>query len=115
VSQRCNGLRQQSITATYAKCVPFDPQDATLKVARTTGIRSCGSAISAFGAVVMRTRPRSQNDNQLSQTGEITAGIASRIGGRLLHEVSEALPPTIFFFVGFNFIVLTTAVRSKSE
>ena len=36
------------------------------------------------------------------------AGIARRIGTRLLHEAREALPPTIFFFVGFNFIVFTT-------
>src|SRR6516162_990822 len=36
------------------------------------------------------------------------AGIAHRIGVRLLQEAREALPPTIFFFVGFNFIVLTT-------
>ena len=36
------------------------------------------------------------------------AGIVHRIGARLLHEAREALPPTIFFFVGFNFIVLTT-------
>jgi len=35
------------------------------------------------------------------------AAIGRRIGGRILREVSEALPPTIFFFVGFNFIVLT--------
>jgi hypothetical protein len=34
--------------------------------------------------------------------------IASRIGALLLHEVREALPPTLFFFVGFNFVVLTT-------
>src|SRR5262249_55356583 len=33
---------------------------------------------------------------------------ARRIGIRLSHEVREALPPTIFFFIGFNFIVLTT-------
>jgi hypothetical protein len=31
-----------------------------------------------------------------------------RLGVRILHELSRALPPTIFFFVGFNFIVLTT-------
>jgi hypothetical protein len=36
------------------------------------------------------------------------AGAARRIGARLLHEAREALPPTIFFFVGFNFVVLTT-------
>ena len=34
--------------------------------------------------------------------------LARRIGVRILHELREALPPTIFFFVGFNFIVLTT-------
>jgi len=38
----------------------------------------------------------------------VPSGVARRIGARLLHEVREALPPTIFFFVGFNFIVLTT-------
>ena len=31
-----------------------------------------------------------------------------QIGTRLLHEAREALPPTIFFFLGFNTIVLTT-------
>jgi hypothetical protein len=31
-----------------------------------------------------------------------------RIGARIMHELRGALPPTIFFFVGFNFIVLTT-------
>jgi hypothetical protein len=31
-----------------------------------------------------------------------------RVGAWLLHELRAAVPPTIFFFVGFNFIVLTT-------
>src|SRR5215468_10800106 len=31
-----------------------------------------------------------------------------RVGARLLHELRSAVPPTLFFFVGFNFIVLTT-------
>jgi len=35
-------------------------------------------------------------------------GPARRIAARLAHEAREALVPTIFFFVGFNFIVLTT-------
>jgi hypothetical protein len=35
-------------------------------------------------------------------------GVAHRIGTWILHEWLEMLPPTIFFFVGFNFIVLTT-------
>src|SRR5499425_749760 len=30
------------------------------------------------------------------------------VGARVVHELGSALPPTIFFFVGFNFIVLTT-------
>ena len=34
--------------------------------------------------------------------------MARQIVSRLMHEVREALPPTIFFFLGFNIIVLTT-------
>ena len=47
-----------------------------------------------------RERPRG--------AGGAALGVARRIGGRLLHELRDALPPTIFFFLGFNFIVLTT-------
>ena len=36
------------------------------------------------------------------------AGFARRTGAFLLHEFLEILPPTIFFFIGFNLIVLTT-------
>jgi hypothetical protein len=39
---------------------------------------------------------------------EASAPVARGVGARILHEAREALPPTIFFFVGFNFIVLTT-------
>ena len=31
-----------------------------------------------------------------------------RIGAKLLHELKSAVPPVVFFFVGFNFIVFTT-------
>jgi hypothetical protein len=31
-----------------------------------------------------------------------------RVGARIVHELASALPPTIFFFAGFNVIVLTT-------
>ena len=31
-----------------------------------------------------------------------------RVGAWMLRELRGALPPTIFFFIGFNFIVLTT-------
>lgn len=34
--------------------------------------------------------------------------LARQIGSRVLHEVREALPPTIFFVLGFNFVVLTS-------
>lgn len=34
--------------------------------------------------------------------------LPQRVGARIVRELSQALPPTIFFFVGFNFIVLTT-------
>jgi len=35
-------------------------------------------------------------------------GIARRVGAFVLRELREMLPPTIFFFIGFNLIVLTT-------
>jgi hypothetical protein len=35
-------------------------------------------------------------------------GIARRVGAFLLRELREMLPPTIFFFLGFNLILLTT-------
>jgi hypothetical protein len=37
-----------------------------------------------------------------------SAGLARRAGAFVLHEFREMLPPTIFFFIGFNLIVLTT-------
>jgi len=57
----------------------------------------------------MRTEPLSYDDESpIAEPVGKAAGIARRIGIRLFHEVREALPPTIFFFIGFNFIVLTT-------
>jgi len=35
-------------------------------------------------------------------------GVAHRVGAFVLRELREMLPPTIFFFVGFNLILLTT-------
>ena len=37
-----------------------------------------------------------------------------RIGNRNLHQLRGALPPTIFFFVGFNFIILTTNLLDQA-
>jgi hypothetical protein len=56
----------------------------------------------------MRTKPTLQNDSHTAQPIDMPAGVASRIGARFLREVREVLPPTIFFFVGFNFVVFTT-------
>ena len=56
----------------------------------------------------MRSEPILRNEGCPADAVGIRAGIARRIGARLLHEVREALVPTLFFFIGFNFIVLTT-------
>jgi hypothetical protein len=37
-----------------------------------------------------------------------SAGMARRVGIWWLHEVRELIPPTLFFIVGFNLVVLTT-------
>jgi hypothetical protein len=61
----------------------------------------------------MRTKPIPYDDNNRAASTPARpvgapASLAGRIGRRLLHEALEALPPTIFFFVGFNFVVFTT-------
>jgi hypothetical protein len=58
----------------------------------------------------MRAHPASFDDHrpEIDVSVKKSGGVAHRIGARLLHEAREALPPTIFFFVGFNVIVLTT-------
>jgi hypothetical protein len=61
----------------------------------------------------MRSKPISCDDTRRrfgpsAKPIGASARVARRIGARLLHEAREALPPTIFFFIGFNLIVLTT-------
>lgn len=61
----------------------------------------------------MRTEPiLDYKDGQRGEaSGKLKAEVrrfARRAGVRVLHELREALAPTIFFFVGFNLIVLTT-------
>ena len=34
--------------------------------------------------------------------------LPQRVGTWILHELRAALPATVFFFLGFNFIILTT-------
>src|SRR6516164_6001472 len=58
----------------------------------------------------MRSQPASFDDHRpgIDVAEKKSAGVARRVGARLLHEAREALVPTLFFFIGFNFIVLTT-------
>jgi hypothetical protein len=56
----------------------------------------------------MRTKAILYNDSRPAEPIGIAAGATRRIGARLLREFREVLPPTIFFFVGFNFVVFTT-------
>ena len=62
----------------------------------------------------MRVRPV-LNDDSLRRPARVAvprpklvANLIERVGHRLWHEFRQVLPPTIFFFVGFNFIVFTT-------
>jgi len=57
----------------------------------------------------MRTTPILYQDKHPTAAESVLTSVGNRsIGGRLLHEVREALPPTIFFFISFNFVVLTS-------
>src|SRR5262245_38845828 len=59
---------------------------------------------SSEGRVRMATKPVPYDGGH----PEKSAGAALRITSRLAHAAREAIAPTIFFFVGFNVIVLTT-------
>jgi hypothetical protein len=61
----------------------------------------------------MRSTPIRSNDDGLELAIPATptsplAGPGRRAGIWFLHELNEILPPTIFFFVGFNLVALTT-------
>lgn len=61
----------------------------------------------------MRTKPilYDRNTREFAVSAKpagTAAGLPRRIGARFFHEFREVLPPTISFFIGFNFIVLTT-------
>jgi hypothetical protein len=61
----------------------------------------------------MRSAPVLDTDKTPEFDGGVNAahapvGIVRRVGGFLLRELREMLPPTIFFFIGFNLIILTT-------
>jgi hypothetical protein len=51
------------------------------------------------------------NDSELAIRAKpmaLSAGVGRRAGAWFVHELYEILPPTIFFLIGFNLIVLTT-------
>jgi hypothetical protein len=55
--------------------------------------------------------PEARNTAEIDLPAEPTAvsgGFLRRAGAFFMHELREILPPTIFFFIGFNLVVLTT-------
>src|SRR5499433_1153063 len=67
----------------------------------------------AHGREPMRSTPVLEGHETAALEAETapagaSAGFARRAGAFVLHEFREMLPPTIFFFIGFNLIVLTT-------
>jgi hypothetical protein len=61
----------------------------------------------------MKTKPVAHDDSSpqfgaAAKPVDAPAGLAGRAGSWFFHELREILPPTIFFFVGFNLVVLTT-------
>src|SRR5262249_21015851 len=71
---------------------------STFRVAGATPMPS-GAAESTSEARVLADSSAVSTQGQAQHRG---------VGARILHELRAAVPPTIFFFVGFNFIVLTT-------
>ena len=65
------------------------------------------------GEPVMRSTPildghKTSEIEVTAPPARTSAGFVRRTGVFLSHEFLEILPPTIFFFIGFNLIVLTT-------
>ena len=56
----------------------------------------------------MTTEPVRGDFKSASRPGPGRAGLVRRVALRILREAREAVAPTLFFFIGFNFIVLTT-------
>jgi hypothetical protein len=59
------------------------------------------------GAPVLGTHQSVQVERPAGSVPE-TAGFLRRAGAFFIHEFLEILPPTIFFVIGFNLILLTT-------
>ena len=65
-------------------------------------------------APVLRNREPSELEGAAGPSpSPKSGGWVRRAGVFFLHELREMLPPTIFFFIGFNLIVLTRALRLR--
>ena len=56
----------------------------------------------------VRQEARNLSVDLLAGREDADSTLPRRFGAWILHELRGALPPTIFFFIGFNFIILTT-------
>jgi hypothetical protein len=56
----------------------------------------------------MMTEPVHRDFEPAAGQEVVRASLLRRVRRRMLHEAREAVLPTLFFFVGFNFIVLTS-------
>ena len=62
----------------------------------------------------MRAKPLAYDDDSIPPSNGSAKPLSTRVGfvrrasAWFAHELREILPPTIFFFIGFNLIVLTT-------
>jgi hypothetical protein len=66
-------------------------------------------AMATRGQAMKRvTLVQDHQDPLPAATAEATSALPWRIWAWIAGEIREALPATIFFFIGFNFIVLTT-------
>jgi hypothetical protein len=56
----------------------------------------------------VRQEARNLSVDLLAGREDADSTLPRRFAAWILHELRGALPPTIFFFIGFNFIILTT-------
>src|SRR5215467_14551798 len=63
---------------------------------------------SAMRSTPILDRRKTSGVKATTQPASSSSGFVGRTAAFLLHEFLEILPPTIFFFIGFNLIVLTT-------
>ena len=56
----------------------------------------------------LREEARDPQMKVSARGADTNSRVLQRLGIRIVGELKQALPPTIFFFVGFNLIVLTT-------